>query len=330
MHLDVPFWFEFGSYALLFAILIGDLVLAYRRPHVPTPRESGLWIAFYVVLALVFAGTLYLVGGGEPAGQFVAGWLTEYSLSVDNLFVFVLIMARFAVPPKYQQEALMVGIIFALVFRGIFIVVGAGLIAAFGWVFYFFGAFLLYTAVKQVFEAEEAEEGTGDAEGPVARYLKRRLRIGSTYNGNKLHVVVNGRRVLTPMLLVFISLGTTDLLFALDSIPAIFGITRSPFLVFAANVFALMGLRQLYFLLGHLLAKLEYLKYGIAVILAFIGVKLILQAMHENELPFLNGGHPIEWAPEFSTLTSLAVIVVTMALATAASLLRLRLVREEG
>ena len=330
MHLEFPIWFEAGSYAVLFLILIGDLVLAYRRPHVPSPRESGLWIGFYVALALLFAGAIYLVGGGEPTGQFLAGWLTEYSLSVDNLFVFVLIMSRFAVPPKYQQEALMVGIIFALVFRGIFIVLGASLIAAFSWIFYFFGAFLLYTAIRQAFQKEDESDDTADAEGPVVRYLKHHLRIGNEFNGNKLHTVVDGRRVLTPLVLVFISLGTTDLLFALDSIPAIFGITRSPFLVFSANVFALMGLRQLYFLLGHLLEKLEYLKYGIAVILAFIGVKLVFEAMHQNEVPFINGGHGIEWAPEFSTLTSLAVIIVTMGLATAASLVRLRLTRDRG
>jgi tellurite resistance protein TerC len=331
VHTDFPLWFEIGSYAVLFAILIGDLVLAYLRPRIPTPRESGLWIAFYVVLALIFAGLLFTVAGGDASAQFVAGWLTEYSLSVDNLFVFVLIMARFAVPPKYQQEALMVGIVFALVFRGVFIIVGAGLIAAFSWIFYLFGAFLLYTAIRQVFETEsETENEIEEAEGAVARFVKRRLRIGNVYDGNRLHTVVDGRRVLTPFVLVFISLGTTDLLFALDSIPAIFGITRSPFLVFSANVFALMGLRQLYFLLGHLLTKLEYLKYGIAVILAFIGVKLVFQAMHENELPFINGGNHIAWAPHFSTLTSLAVIVVTMALATAASLMRLRLTRDRG
>jgi tellurite resistance protein TerC len=330
MHLALPAWFEFGAYALLVAILVADLVIAYRRPHVPSPRESGLWIAFYVALALLFAVALYLVGGGEPAGQFLAGWLTEYSLSVDNLFVFVLIMGRFAVPPRYQQEALMVGIILALVFRGVFIAVGAGLIAVFGWVFYFFGAFLLYTAVRQLFEKEDDPEEVEQAEGPVTRYLKHRLRIGNVFNGNRLHIVLNGRRVLTPMVLVFISLGTTDLLFALDSIPAIFGITRSAFLVFSANVFALMGLRQLYFLLGHLLTKLVYLKYGIAVILAFIGVKLVFQAMGENTLSFVNGGRPIEWAPHFSTLTSLAVIVATMALATLASLVRMRMTRERG
>ena len=332
MHPDLPIWFELTSYGVLFLILLGDLVLAYGRPHVPTPRESGLWIAFYVALALVFAGVLWLVGGGEHAGQFIAGWLTEYSLSVDNLFVFVLIMGRFAVPPKYQQEALMVGIIFALVFRGVFIVVGAGLIAAFAWIFYLFGAFLIYTAVRQAVgdQGQGNETETEQVEGPVARFVKRRLRIGGAYDGNRLHTVVDGRRVLTPLVLVFISLGTTDLLFALDSIPAIFGITRSAFLVFSANVFALMGLRQLYFLLGHLLTRLEYLKYGIAVILAFIGVKLVLQALHENEVPFINDGRHVEWAPQFSTLGSLVVIVVTMAVATAASLIRLRLTRERG
>jgi tellurite resistance protein TerC len=331
MHFQIPLWFEIGSYAVLFLILIGDLVLAYLRPHVPTPRESALWIGFYVLLALLFAGALYLADGAEPAGQFVAGWLTEYSLSVDNLFVFVLIMARFAVPARFQQQALMVGILLALVFRGVFIVIGATLIAQFSWIFYLFGAFLLYTAVKQAFEKEEdTAEGEAQAEGMVTRFVKRHLRIGGVYDEGRLHTVVDGRRVFTPLVLVFISLGTTDLLFALDSIPAIFGITRSPFLVFAANVFALMGLRQLYFLLGHLLEKLEYLKYGIALILAFIGVKLVFQAMHENELPFVNGGHNIEWAPHFSTLTSLAVIVVTMAVATAASLVRLRLTRNQG
>jgi tellurite resistance protein TerC len=320
MHLDFPLWFELGSYAVLFAILIGDLILAYKRPHVPSPRESALWIGFYVALALIFAVALYFVGGGEHAGQFLAGWLTEYSLSIDNLFVFVLIMSRFAVPPKYQQEALMVGIIFALVFRGVFIILGAGLIAAFSWIFYFFGAFLLYTAIRQAIEKDDDGEETGDAEGPVARYLKRRLRIGNEFNGNKLHTVIDGRRVLTPLVLVFISLGTTDLLFALDSIPAIYGLTSEPYLVLTANVFALMGLRQLYFLIGDLLQRLVYLSYGLAFLLAFIGVKLVLHALHENEVPFVNGGEPVHWAPDLPISLSLGVILATLAVTTAASL----------
>ncbi|WP_022881129.1 TerC/Alx family metal homeostasis membrane protein [Gryllotalpicola ginsengisoli] len=330
MHLDFPLWFELTSYAVLVLILAADLTLAYLRPHVPSAKESGLWVGFYVGLALLFALALWAVGGPEHAGQFIAGWLTEYSLSVDNLFVFVLIMARFAVPPKYQQEALMVGIIVALVFRGVFIVLGASLIANFSWIFYLFGAFLLYTAIRQATESEQKEaEQEESKDSALVAWLRHHLRIGGVYDGNRLHTVVADRRVFTPMVLVFISLGTTDLLFALDSIPAIFGITTSPFLVFSANVFALMGLRQLFFLLGHLLEKLEYLKYGIAVILAFIGVKLVLHAMHENEVPFINGGHGIHWAPEISTWTSLGVIIVTMAAATVASLARLR-ARERG
>jgi tellurite resistance protein TerC len=329
----LPLWFELSAYAVLVLVLALDLVLAYARPHVPSPRESGLWIGFYVALALAFALALHFVAGGDATGQFVAGWLTEYSLSVDNLFVFVLVMSRFAVPAKYQQRALMVGIVLALIFRGVFIVVGAGLIAAFSWIFYLFGAFLIFTAVRQAFSTEdgatphEGDEAT-DVGNPVIRFMRHHLRIGNVYELGRLRTTVAGRRVFTPMLLVIAALGTADVLFALDSIPAIFGITRSAFLVFSTNVFALMGLRQLYFLLGHLLEKLEYLKYGIAVILAFIGVKLVCEALHQNEVAFINGGSPVEWAPEFSTLTSLAVIVVTMALATAASLARLALARQ--
>jgi tellurite resistance protein TerC len=236
--------------------------------------------------------------------------------------VFVLIMSRFAVPRKYQQEVLMVGIILALVLRGIFIVLGASLIASFSWIFYIFGAFLLYTAIHQAFSTHDENE---DEENAFVRFMRKRLKVSKQYEGFKLRTLVDGRRMFTPLIIVFLALGTTDLLFALDSIPAIFGITQSPFIVFAANVFALMGLRQLYFLLGHLLDKLEYLKYGIAFILAFIGVKLVFHAMHENEVPFINGGHPIEWAPDIDTWTSLAVIVLSMAVATIASLVKLKL-----
>jgi tellurite resistance protein TerC len=326
MHLALPLWFEIGSMVVLVAILIGDLALALRRPHVPSPRESSLWVAFYVALALVFALLMLTLGDAEHAGQFLAGWLTEYSLSIDNLFVFVVIMARFAVPPRYQQEALMVGIIVALIFRGIFILIGAQLIESFSWIFYIFGAFLLYTALNQAFGKEEEASGEDNR---LVRFLRKHLRVTTVFDGAKLRTVVDGRRMFTPMLMVFIALGSTDLLFALDSIPAIFGITTSPFIVFSANVFALMGLRQLYFLLGHLLEKLEYLKYGIAVILGFIAVKLVFHAMHENEVPFINDGQPIEWAPEISTWTSLGVIVATMIVATVASLIKMRLTPEK-
>ena len=322
MELALPLWFEVGSFVVLLLILAFDLLIVYKRPHIPSPRESALWVAFYVGLALVFALLMLLIGDAEHAGQFLAGWLTEYSLSIDNLFVFVIIMGRFAVPRKYQQEVLMVGIILALIFRGVFILLGAGLIASFSAIFYLFGAFLLWTAFNQAFGKHD-DEGAQDSW--FIRFARRRLQVSDQYEGNKLRTTVGGRRMFTPLIIVFLALGTTDLLFALDSIPAIFGITQSAFIVFTANVFALMGLRQLYFLLGHLLEKLVYLKYGIAFILAFIGVKLVFHAMHENTLPFVNGGEHIEWAPDISTWTSLAVIVGAMTVATVASLVKLRL-----
>jgi len=317
----LPAAFEIGSLIVLVVILIADLVLAYRRPHVPSTRESALWVGLYIGLALVFALLMLILVDAEHAGQFIAGWVTEYSLSIDNLFVFVIIMAKFSVPRKYQQEVLMVGIVIALVLRGIFIILGAQLIENFSWIFYIFGAFLVYTAVRQAFESHDDME---DTESAVIRFLRKRIPISNQFDGGKLRTVIDGKKVFTPILVVFIAIGTTDLIFALDSIPAIFGITTDPFLVFTANIFALMGLRQLYFLLGDLIDKLVYLHYGIAFILAFIGVKLVFHALHENELPFINGGKGVEWAPEISTWTSLAVIVASMAIATIASLIKIR------
>jgi tellurite resistance protein TerC len=318
--LEIPVAFQVTSLVVLVLILAADLVIAFKRPHVPSFKEATLWIVFYVALALVFAALMLVFAGGEPAGQFLAGWLTEYSLSIDNLFVFVIIMARFNVPRKYQQEALMVGIIVALVLRGIFILIGAQLIESLSWIFYIFGAFLLVTAFRQAF----GKEDEGDGENGLVTFLRKRMSIAPDFDGAKVRTVIDGKKVFTPMLIVFIALGSTDLLFALDSIPAIFGITQSPFIVFTANVFALMGLRQLYFLLGGLLDRLIYLKYGIAFILAFIGVKLVFHALHANEVFFINGGHPIEWIPEIDTWTSLAVIILSMAVATVASLIVMR------
>jgi len=327
VELALPAWFEIGTYITLLLILAFDIFLAYRRPHVPSTRESALWIGFYVALALIFAGLMFVLGDAEHAGQFIAGWLTEYSLSIDNLFVFIIIMAQFSVPRKYQQEILMVGIILALVFRGIFIIIGAQLIANLSWIFYIFGIFLVYTAIRQAMSSHEDDEQT---ENGIIRFLRKRIPITDTYDGGKVRTVVDGRKIFTPVLVVFIALGTTDLVFAIDSIPAIFGITQSPFIVFTANVFALMGLRQLYFLLGDLVEKLVYLKYGIAFILGFIGVKLFFHALHENELPFINGGHHVEWAPEIDTWTSLAVIVGAMAVAVIASLIKIRSEAKRG
>ena len=311
--------FELISFAVLGAILLFDLLYVVKRPHEPSMKEAGLWVGFYVALALVFAGILFWQAGPEFGQQFVAGWVTEYSLSVDNLFVFIIIMARFSVPRKYQQEVLMFGIIIALVLRGIFILLGAAVIENFSWVFYIFGAFLLWTAWKQATDSGEDEE-EGAENGLIAK-LTRKLPMSQNFDGNKLRTTVDGRRVFTPMVIVFVTIGMTDLLFAVDSIPAIFGLTQSAFIVFTANIFALMGLRQLYFLLGGLMDRLVYLKHGLSVILAFIGIKLVFHAMHVNELPFINGGHHIEWVPDISTPVSLAVIVGTLVVATGLSLL---------
>ncbi|WP_294181627.1 TerC family protein [uncultured Schumannella sp.] len=322
MELALPLWFEVGSLVALTLILAFDVFLAFRRPHIPSTRESALWIGFYVALAIVFALLMLWLGDAEHAGQFVAGWLTEYSLSIDNLFVFLIIMGRFAVPRKYQQELLMIGIILALLFRGIFILLGAALIENFSWIFYIFGAFLIYTAFNQAFTGHEEEAET---ENKLIAFFRRRIAITEEFDGAKMRTTIDGKRVFTPVIIVLIALGTTDVVFALDSIPAIFGITQSPFIVFTANVFALMGLRQLYFLLGDLVDKLVYLKYGIAFILAFIGVKLVLHALHENELPFINGGEHLDAVPEIGTFTSLAVIVAAMAVAVIASLIKIRI-----
>ncbi|MEJ1115018.1 TerC family protein [Paenarthrobacter sp. CCNWLY172] len=316
--MQLPVWFEIGSFVVLGIILLIDLLLVVKRPHEPSMKEAGLWVAFYVGLALLFAVAMFIFAGAEYGGQFVAGWVTEYSLSIDNLFVFIIIMARFSVPRKYQQEVLMVGIIIALILRGIFIALGAVVIEQFSWVFYIFGAFLLWTAWKQAKDSGEDEE---DTENPLIARLRKVLPMSEKFDGNKIRTTVDGKKVFTPMLIVFITIGLTDLLFAVDSIPAIFGLTQSAFIVFTANIFALMGLRQLYFLLGGLMTRLVYLKHALSVILAFIGVKLVLHAMHVNELPFINGGQHIEWAPEIPTYVSLAVIVGTIVIAVVASLL---------
>ena len=321
MEASLPVWFEITSYVVLLSILAFDLILAYRRPHVPSTKESAIWVSIYVGLALVFALLMLWQGSVDHAAEFIAGWVTEYSLSIDNLFVFVIIMARFSVPRKYQQEVLMVGILIALVLRGLFILAGAALIENFSFIFYIFGLFLVYTAIQQ---ARQQHDDMEQQENAIIQLLRKRIPISDTYNGAKLRVTVDGTRVFTPILVVFVALGITDLVFALDSIPAIFGITTDPFIVFTANIFALMGLRQLYFLLGDLIDKLEYLHYGIAFILAFIGVKLFFHALHENELPFINGGEHVEWAPEISTWVSLAVILSAMTVSVVASLIKIR------
>ncbi|GEM_PF-7238 len=309
----------------LLALLLADLFLVGRRPHEPSMRECSLWVVFYVGLAVVFGLGLWAVSGPQYAGEFFAGWLTEYSLSVDNLFVFVIIMSRFTVPRVAQQKVLFVGIALALLMRGAFIAAGAAVIGRFEWVFYLFGLFLVYTAVRLSLGGEI--DDADFRENALIRWSRRVLPVARGYHGAQTTAVVAGRRLLTPLVIVMIAIGTTDLIFALDSIPAIFGLTREPYLVFAANVFALMGLRQLYFLLGGLLTRLVYLSIGLSVVLGFIGVKLILEALHVNNLPFVNGGEPVPWAPETPISVSLGVILGTLALTTVASLVRSRWVQ---
>jgi len=300
------------------AILVFDVFVIGRRPHEPSRRETITALAVYVGLAILFGLGVWYFAGSEYGGEFFAGWLTEYSLSIDNLFIFIVIMSRLSVPRELQQSALLIGIVLALVLRGIFIAVGAAAIQEFSWVFYVFGLFLVVTAVNLVREAGEDEGGYDEPR--LVRFARRRLRVSEEWNGARLTVREGGTRLFTPMFIVILTLGMTDLLFALDSIPAIYGLTSEPYLVFTANVFALMGLRQLYFLIGDLLQRLVYLSYGLAFLLLFIGVKLILHAMHENTLPFINGGEPIHWAPEIPIWVSLVVIVGTLAVTTVLSL----------
>jgi tellurite resistance protein TerC len=319
---NVPTWLWILTIGVTTAILVFDVFIIGRRPHVPSNRETGSALAVYVGLAVAFGLGVWYFAGADFATQYYAGWLTEYSLSVDNLFVFLIIMAKFGVPEKLQQSALMVGIVIALVLRGIFIAVGAAAINQFSWVFYLFGAFLVYTAIKL------AREGNSDddefEENRFLKWVERRFPATDQWHGARLFTRQNGSRLITPMFIVILALGTTDLLFALDSIPAIYGLTQEPFLVLTANIFALMGLRQLFFLIGGLLKRLVYLGIGLAVLLAFIGVKLILHAMHVNELPFINGGEHISGAPEITIGQSLGVIVGILAVTTIASLLKTR------
>lgn len=308
------------SWALTIAglcALIAVDFLVGRTPHDVSVREAGVWTGVWVALAALFGIGLLLIAGGAPAGEFFAGYVTEKALSVDNLFVFVLIMAKFAVPSPYQQRVLLVGVLIALVLRAVFIAVGASVLAAFSWVFYLFGAFLVWTAISLLKEATARSRGHEPStyeENRVLKAVRRRVPSTDRYHGTRLFVRDGGRRLMTPMLVVMLAIGTTDVLFALDSIPAIFGLTQDPYIVFTANAFALMGLRQLYFLIGGLLRRLVHLGYGLAAILGFIGVKLVLHALHES------GVH----VPQISVTASLGVIVGVLAVTTATSLLASR------
>jgi TerC family integral membrane protein len=310
--MTIPTWVWIATIAAFLAMLALDFYLVARNPRDPSMRESTIWVVVYVCLAIAFGLGVLAFAGPRYGGEFFAGWITEYSLSVDNLFVFVLIMSKFAVPRAYRQKVLLIGIVLALVLRAIFIALGAEAIARFDWIFYLFGAFLIWTAWKLVKGSDEDEEFE---ENRVLRFVERVVPSTNEYNGARMTSVVDGRRLVTPMLIVMVAIGTTDLLFAVDSIPAVFGLTQEPYLVFTVNAFALMGLRQLFFLIGGLLDRLVYLSKGLAFILAFIGVKLILEALHH---------HGVAWAPELPIIVSLAVIVGTLTITTVASLLKSR------
>ncbi|WCD91820.1 TerC family protein [Microbacterium sp. nov. GSS16] len=306
--------------AVTVAFFIYEFFTHVRKPHEPTIAESARWSAFYIALALVFGVGVGVVSGWTFGGEYFAGYLTEKALSVDNLFVFLLVMSSFAVPKIYQQKVLMIGIVIALILRGVFIAVGAALIENFTWVFYLFGALLLVLAWHQAFSHGDSNV----VDGRFMRFVRRHLPVTDEYHQDKLTVRKDGRRWVTPMLLTIVAIGFVDLIFAVDSIPAIYGLTEEAYLVFTANVFALMGLRQLFFLIGGLLERLVYLAQGLAVILAFIGVKLLIHALHKNELPFINGGEPITVIPEIPIWLSLLFIAGTIAVATVASLRKTR------
>ena len=307
MNVSLTVWLL--TVAALCALVAVDFFVG-RKPHDVSIKEAGTWTIVWVVLACLFGLGVYFYGGGGPTGEFFAGYITEKSLSVDNLFVFVLVMGKFAVPSQYQQRVLMVGVLVALVLRTVFIAVGAAIISTFSWVFYLFGAFLIWTAWKLIQDARAGGHDEEYQENKLLKAVERRIGVADRYHGTKLWVEQNGKRVMTPMMVVMLAIGSTDVLFALDSIPAIYGLTKDPYIVFTANAFALMGLRQLYFLIGGLLERLVHLSYGLSVILGFIGVKLVLHALHES------GVH----VPEISIPFSLGFIVLVLAVTTATSL----------
>ncbi|MCV7385679.1 TerC/Alx family metal homeostasis membrane protein [Mycolicibacter longobardus] len=315
------------TFAVLGAVLGFDLFLVARRVHEPSMREVATRLSFYIACALGFGVWIWLHYGAKYGMQFYAGWLTEYSLSVDNLFVFVIIMNSFNVPKKYRQEALFVGIVLALSFRSVFIALGGVAVQRLSWTFYVFGAFMAYTAVRLLRHSDHTGEGGDEGEGGnnfVVRFARTHFNATDRWAGVRFFVRDStGSWAVTPMFLVALALGTTDLVFAMDSIPAIYGLTSQPYLVFTANVFALMGLRQLFFILGRMLNRLVYLSQGLAVILGFIGVRMVLHALRTNEVWFINSGRNFN-VREIPTPVSLAVVVGVLVLTTVASLYKTR------
>lgn len=304
--------------AFILGLLAYDFFFHVRKAHEPTIKEAAVWSAVYVGLALVFGLVILWWDGPQFAAEYYGGYITEKALSVDNLFVFLIIMASFKVPRIDQQKVLLFGIIFAMIARTIFILLGAAAIERWSWVFYLFGLILIYTAGNLI-KGEITDTEEDEANNFVVRLAKKLFHTVDYYDGDKLFTVENGKKVMTPMLLVMVAIGGTDILFALDSIPAIFGLTQEAYIVFTATAFSLMGLRQLYFLIDGLLDRLIYLSWGLSLILAFIGVKLLLHALHENTLGFINNGQPVH-VFEIEIHHSLIVIVGVLVITVLASL----------
>lgn len=320
MHVDLWEWIVLA--VVVVGLILFDLLGHVRKAHEPSIREAATWTAIYMSLALVFAALTFIRHGATFATEFLAGYITEYSLSLDNIFVFIMVIAAFKIPRIYQQKVLMYGIVIALVLRFIFIMVGAALVQRFVWVFFIFGLWMLYTAVKQVLDAvretRAGDDAVGEAEeeyrpNAVTRFVNRIFPVTRDFVGDRLVLKRDHKLWLTPLAVCIVSIGTIDLMFALDSIPAIFGLTREPFLVFSSNAFALLGLRQLFFLVDGLLERLIYLHFGLAAILGFIAVKLLLHAFHGYGL--------LHMIPEPTIVVSVGFIVAAIMLTVIASLI---------
>ena len=314
---EVPLTIWLITIVVIAGLLLFDFVFHVRKAHIPTLKEAAIWSAIYVGIALIFGVLVWVFGGNQMGAEYFSGYILEKALSVDNLFVFLIIISAFKVPRADQQKVLLFGIVFALIARSAFIFAGKALIDNFQWMFYIFGAFLIWTAIHMLMPEKE---GKDEADNVMIRLAKRFLNTTDHYDGDKLFTYENGKRVLTPMLLVMVAIGATDILFAFDSIPAIYGLTTNVYIVFTATAFSLMGLRQLYFLIDGLLDRLVYLKYGLTAILAFIGVKLVLHALATNDVPFINGGQPVP-VYEIGAFESLPIIIGILAVTVIASML---------
>ncbi len=307
--MDVALTTWFVVIGAILALIVVDLLTVSRKPHEVKFKEAAGWSIFYIGVAIAFGVWVWQTAGSQFGTEYFAAYLVEKSLSVDNLFVFIIILAQFAVPSIYHQRVLMFGVLLALVLRGIFIAVGAAALAAFSFTFVIFGAILIWTGVGLF---KHWDEDPNPEDNRLVKAMRKRIAMTDEFHGSKTFIKINGKRLATPMFTVMIAIASTDLLFALDSIPATFGVTQEPFLVFAANAFALLGLRALYFLLKGLLDKLIYLSLGLSIILMFIGVKLILTYLHEV------------WyeVPKIPTVGSLSVIGLILVVSTVASLLK--------